>query len=562
MPTFRDDKNGLWAKFDPYELSSTQGWLRNPERVWGWYLWRHYLVATVEPNDGHRAVAAWQDHAEVSVVTQNVDDLHERAGSSPVHHLHGSLFEFRCATCGLPYTGELPEMAEPALEVEPPTCNCGGLIRPDIVWFGEPLPEEPWQHAVEATTGADMLVVVGTSSHRVPGGESARVGAGARHGRHRGQSRAHAAVRQRHDHRARVGQQGAADTAAAAARPAELEPDGRARPSTNSDTGSGAHAGKVCSIRVSVHFESRGADRLLGVAVGVAVSRQPRPDRRIDESLEPAANPAAGHMLHIAQLATGTKHESSWRRTESGSLTEHSTSEHTTASKGSSAEKFSTAAIADHDRNVCVGGRVARPSGQPILGLDRDDLRNRVRIEREVGPDARTDLEDPAGQPGQVFPAQLRGSARSRVRRSWARSGRRTGCRRCRGRGRQLSALSNVLDGVASKTRPPSAIPLSVAGWHRRRPTPPRYVRRTPPEHPVGERFGIAERQVRLGDQQRGHAVRGTPQLQGDPVASPGGQTPSSISAPTVAHMCSNAELARAASTLLLERHSPIVAIR
>ena len=106
----------------------------------------------------------WQDHAEVSVVTQNVDDLHERAGSSPVHHLHGSLFKFRCATCNLPYTGGLPEMPEPALEVEPPSCDhCGGLIRPDIVWFGEALPEEPWQRAVEATTTADVLVVVGTS---------------------------------------------------------------------------------------------------------------------------------------------------------------------------------------------------------------------------------------------------------------------------------------------------------------------------------------------------------------------------------------------------------------
>jgi len=78
--------------------------------------------------------------------------------------LHGSLYEFRCATCGLPYTGELPEMTEPTLEVEPPSCICGGLIRPDIVWFGEALPEGPWQHAVEATTNADMLVVVGTSS--------------------------------------------------------------------------------------------------------------------------------------------------------------------------------------------------------------------------------------------------------------------------------------------------------------------------------------------------------------------------------------------------------------
>lgn len=163
VPTFRDDKNGLWAKFDPYELSSIQGWLHNPERVWGWYLWRHYLVSRVEPNEGHRAVAAWQDHAEVTVVTQNVDDLHERAGSSTVQHVHGSLFDFRCATCDLPYASELPDMAGPALEVQPPICACGGLIRPDIVWFGEPLPEEPWQRAVEATAAADVLVVVGTS---------------------------------------------------------------------------------------------------------------------------------------------------------------------------------------------------------------------------------------------------------------------------------------------------------------------------------------------------------------------------------------------------------------
>lgn len=164
VPTFRDDKNGLWARFDPYELSSTQGWRDNPERVWGWYLWRHYLVADVEPNAGHRAIAAWQDHAEVTVITQNVDDLHERAGSAPVHHLHGSLFEFRCDRCDMPYTGTLPEMPEPALEVQPPVCGCAGLIRPDIVWFGEPLPDGPWQHALAATQAADVMVVVGTSA--------------------------------------------------------------------------------------------------------------------------------------------------------------------------------------------------------------------------------------------------------------------------------------------------------------------------------------------------------------------------------------------------------------
>lgn len=164
VPTFRDDKNGLWARFDPYELSSTHGWESNPERVWGWYLWRHYLVATVEPNEGHRAIADWQSAADVTVVTQNVDDLHERAGSAPVHHLHGSLFEFRCARCGIPYSEALPVMTEPAIEVEPPVCGCGGLIRPDIVWFGEALPEGPWQHAVAATEAADVMVVVGTSA--------------------------------------------------------------------------------------------------------------------------------------------------------------------------------------------------------------------------------------------------------------------------------------------------------------------------------------------------------------------------------------------------------------
>jgi NAD-dependent deacetylase len=164
VPTFRDDRNGLWARFDPYELASIDGWLKHPERVWGWYLWRHYLATQVEPNEGHRAIAAWQDHADVSVITQNVDDLHERAGSKPVHHLHGSIFEFRCARCDLPYTEELPEMVEPTVELEPPTCRCGGLIRPDIVWFGEPLPEEPWQRAVEATEAADVMIVVGTSA--------------------------------------------------------------------------------------------------------------------------------------------------------------------------------------------------------------------------------------------------------------------------------------------------------------------------------------------------------------------------------------------------------------
>jgi NAD-dependent deacetylase len=163
VPTFRDAESGLWAKVDPYEVSSLQAWHNHPERVWAWYLWRHYLMGSVQPNAGHRAVAAWQQDADVQVVTQNVDDLHERAGSERVYHLHGSLFEFRCDRCQLPYTGELPAMPEAVEAVPPPRCVCGGLIRPNVVWFGEPLPDEPWQRAVDAVTSADVVVVVGTS---------------------------------------------------------------------------------------------------------------------------------------------------------------------------------------------------------------------------------------------------------------------------------------------------------------------------------------------------------------------------------------------------------------
>ncbi|CAM3676292.1 NAD-dependent deacylase [Mycolicibacterium frederiksbergense] len=164
VPTFRDVETGLWANVDPYEISSSDGWQRHPERVWAWYLWRHYMMGVVDPNPGHLAVAAWEDYAEVQVVTQNVDNLHERAGSNRVYHLHGSLFEFRCDRCGSPYTGELPAMPEPVEVIDPPRCPCGGLIRPNVVWFGEGLPDDAWDLSVQAVAKADVVIVVGTSS--------------------------------------------------------------------------------------------------------------------------------------------------------------------------------------------------------------------------------------------------------------------------------------------------------------------------------------------------------------------------------------------------------------
>ncbi|HEY6647743.1 MAG TPA: NAD-dependent deacylase [Mycobacterium sp.] len=164
VPTFRDAETGLWAKVDPYEISSAEGWQDHPDRVWAWYLWRHHMMGSVQPNDGHLAVAAWQDYADVHVVTQNVDNLHERAGSKRVYHLHGSLFEFRCDRCQTEYDDELPPMPEPVESVDPPRHTCGGLIRPSVVWFGEALPDEAWQRSVDAVTEADLVIVVGTSS--------------------------------------------------------------------------------------------------------------------------------------------------------------------------------------------------------------------------------------------------------------------------------------------------------------------------------------------------------------------------------------------------------------
>src|SRR5271166_602521 len=163
VETFRDAHTGLWETFDPEELASPRAWRRQPGVVWAWYMWRHHLVRSVEPNAGHVAIADWQRRADVRVVTQNIDNLHERAGSERVAHLHGSLFEFRCSRCGSEYYGDLSEMAEPVEALDPPRCACGGTIRPGVVCFGEPLPDEPRQQAVDAVAGADVLIVVGTS---------------------------------------------------------------------------------------------------------------------------------------------------------------------------------------------------------------------------------------------------------------------------------------------------------------------------------------------------------------------------------------------------------------
>ena len=163
VATFRDAQTGLWEMFDPEELASPQAWQRQPDVVWAWYLWRHHLVNSVEPNAGHHAVADWQNHAEVRVITQNVDNLHERAGSKHVAHLHGSLFDFRCSRCSSQYHDELAGLPEPVQALAPP--HVGAADRYDPAWCGlaRRCRTSPGSRPSRRWHRPDVVVVVGTS---------------------------------------------------------------------------------------------------------------------------------------------------------------------------------------------------------------------------------------------------------------------------------------------------------------------------------------------------------------------------------------------------------------
>ncbi|MFD6858316.1 NAD-dependent deacetylase [Rhodococcus sp. NPDC060090] len=163
VPTFRDAQTGLWENFDAASLATPEAWNEDAALVWAWYQWRVGLVRRVQPNAGHLALSEWGRNADLQITTQNVDDLHERAGSTVLAHLHGSLFSPRCTDCGLDAeVAEPPE--QPIARLDPPTCqNCSGIVRPGVVWFGEMLPEQPWEAATASLREADLLLVVGTS---------------------------------------------------------------------------------------------------------------------------------------------------------------------------------------------------------------------------------------------------------------------------------------------------------------------------------------------------------------------------------------------------------------
>jgi NAD-dependent deacetylase len=160
VPTFRGT-DGIWKKFRPEELATMEAFLRNPDLVWEWYAHRRAIIAGIAPNAGHDALARMEEIVpRFTVITQNIDNLHRRAGSRNVLELHGNIERNYCMKCGTPAT-EVALLKTPGA----PSCiRCGGRVRPDVVWFGEMLPEDEWDASVRAAESADLFLSIGTSA--------------------------------------------------------------------------------------------------------------------------------------------------------------------------------------------------------------------------------------------------------------------------------------------------------------------------------------------------------------------------------------------------------------
>ncbi len=159
VPTFRG-KDGIWNKLKPEELANFNAFIKNPDMVWEWYQYRRKIVENVEPNPGHYAIAEFENYYKVDVVTQNVDNLHKRAGSTSIEELHGSIVRNFCIDCKT-YYYDLDE----EFENKVPKCKkCNGLIRPDVVWFGESLRGDAYPNSEQKAKSCDICFVVGTSA--------------------------------------------------------------------------------------------------------------------------------------------------------------------------------------------------------------------------------------------------------------------------------------------------------------------------------------------------------------------------------------------------------------
>jgi NAD-dependent deacetylase len=175
VPTFRGE-DGIWKKFKPEELANFDAFIENPKLVWEWYRHRKRLISEISPHAGHFAIAAMERvFGRVTVITQNIDNLHRRAGSTRIHELHGNIERNYCIGCGKDYPDELLVSATGA----PHCAKCNGLIRPDVVWFGELLPTDEWDASVAAAGRANLFFAVGTSAVVYPAASLPRIAKGA-----------------------------------------------------------------------------------------------------------------------------------------------------------------------------------------------------------------------------------------------------------------------------------------------------------------------------------------------------------------------------------------------
>ena len=157
IPTFRGN-DGLWRKYDPMQLATIDAFNDDPKLVWEWYEDRRKNILDAKPNPGHFAIAELEKFKNVIVLTQNIDGLHQRAGSSHVLELHGSIIKIKCTVC------EFEDNIPTNFEHLPPKCTrCANILRPDVVWFGESLPQKVWSQAIIEANTCDIMIIAGTS---------------------------------------------------------------------------------------------------------------------------------------------------------------------------------------------------------------------------------------------------------------------------------------------------------------------------------------------------------------------------------------------------------------
>lgn len=156
IPTFRG-KDGLWRKYDPMQLATIDAFYEDPKLVWEWYEERRGNILAAKPNAGHFAISELAKFKEVIILTQNIDGLHQRSGSKHVLELHGSIIRIKCTVC------DFKDNIATPFDSLPPKCRCGNILRPDVVWFGEGLPQDVWGEAISHAQSCDVMIIVGTS---------------------------------------------------------------------------------------------------------------------------------------------------------------------------------------------------------------------------------------------------------------------------------------------------------------------------------------------------------------------------------------------------------------